>query len=155
MKKAKVKAISYRDEANLLELFLSSQEKYIFVHGIYYSPDKVPKELDFETHIGWVIDSVLVGIPDDMMWGEYLCRFYLRNAAKEFIEFYDTLYGQQEYSIPILIHNVGEKDLIIKFEGCSETWIIKAGESNNIIPYVSKGEDEGVEKNQNYKNINM
>ena len=76
-----------------------------------------------------------------------MCRFYLRNAAKEFIEFYDTLYGQQEYSIPILIHNVGEKDLIIKFEGCSETWIIKAGESNNIIPYVSKGEDEGVEKN--------
>ena len=45
---------------------------------------------------------------------------------------HDTLYGQQDYSLSILIHNATDKELEVKFEGNNNITIIDVGEEKII-----------------------
>lgn len=47
------------------------------------------------------------------------------------IEFYNTLYRQQDYSRRILVHKI---PLVIQFEGFRAAWTILTGESKMITP---------------------
>ena len=66
-----------------------------------------------------------------------VCR-YFPNAK---VEFYDTLYGQQDYSTPMLIHNTGKRDLVVGFQMYPYEWKIEPGTSKHIMPY--QVEEEG------------
>lgn len=128
----------YQDEANLIELYLGMEEQHNFAKGFYYNEEKKTEELYDDMHVGTFTDTILIGTYKDSIWGEYVCRYYYRDTD---IEFYDTLYGQQDYSTPMLIHNVGKTDLRICFERYDRHWTIKPGESKRIIPYQPDGAD--------------
>lgn len=136
--KAELKKIPYRDESNLIELYLSLEDNDYFGKGIYYDTDKKPYELEKKVHIGTFQDSVLIKCPDCKNLQElFVCRYF----PNGYVEFYDTLYGQQDYSTPMLIHNTGKNPLIICFQFYPHKWTIASGESKYIIPFCSEGAD--------------
>lgn len=117
----------YLDEANLIELYFNLSEPLFFCRGIYYDDEKRPHELTADLHLGYVQNTVLIGMRE----GDYLCRYYLQGPA---IMFYNTFYNQQDYCIPFLIHNIGKRDIEILFEDDTRTWTIPAGENKKIYP---------------------
>ena len=126
-------------EKNIIELYLSMDERHCFAKGFYWDVDGEKHELGATVHVGMLVDSVLIGIEERALFGEFLCRYFLRSR----IEFYDTLYSQQDYSIPMLIHNTsGEKDLVVKFERYDKTWTIAPGGTKCIVPFTPLGADE-------------
>ena len=127
------------DAADLIELYLSMDDNYYFCKGFYYNSEKKAYELYTYIHVSFTVDSCLIGTNEGIQWGNFVCRYYLSGDR---ITFYNTLYHQQDYSIPMLIHNNGTSDLIICFEGFSETWTIRPGEAKRIIPYNPAGADE-------------
>lgn len=138
MEEARIIEIEPLDEANLIELYLSLMEDNHFAAGFYYDANRKPHELVEYVHVGMFTDSVLIGTYEEVMYDEYVCRYYWRDTC---IEFYDTIYGQQDYSTPMLIHNTGKSDLIIRFEAYPKLWTIKPGESKKIVPFSPVGAD--------------
>ena len=138
MEEAEVIEIVPLDEANLIEMYLSMEEDNYFAAGYYYDTDRKAHELVEYVHVGMFTDSVLIGTYEEVVYDEYMCRYFLR---ENYIEFYDTLYGQQDYSTPMLIHNTGKSDLIIRFEAYPKVWTIKPGESKRIVPFSPEGAD--------------
>lgn len=134
-----LKELKYKEEPELIELFLSNEEADKFCKGIYYDQDKKPYDLVGYTHVGMFVDTFLIGIKEMAELDEFVCRYYIK---KEDIEFYDTLYGQQDYSTRMLIHNEGTTPLVIKFEFMKAHWIIQPGEEKYIIPYSLEGVDD-------------
>lgn len=138
--KAKLRKVPYQDTADLIELYLSLEDNDYFGKGFYYDANKQPHELREYVHVGMFQDSVLVGfVPEDELRG-YVCRYF----PNEQVEFYSTLYGQQDYSTPMLIHNTGKDDLIVRFQMYPHAWTISPGESKYIKPFEPDGAD-GIE----------
>lgn len=128
----------YREEAELIELYLSLDDNCNFCKGFYYDCNKEKHELFPYIHVGLVVDTALVGIKERIEECDFLCRYYI---WPDKIEFYNTIYQQQDYSVPILVHNNGSQNLIVCFEFMNVTWTIKPGESKRIVPYRLDGAD--------------
>ena len=111
---------------NLIELFFNDED-YQFDGGIYYDDNATPHELSEYVHAGMFQDSVLVCFADDYFIT--VCRYFPLGSA---IEFYDTLYHQQSYITPMLIHNRGQSLLTIRFQGHRSAWEIPPGECVRI-----------------------
>lgn len=133
-REAKMSEPCYLDEANLIELFLSD-EGYQFCAGFYYDEMKNPHKLHEYVHVGMFQDSVLIHFGDNP--GDTACRYF---PFGNVIEFYDTLYHQQPYEIPMLIHNQGCESLTIRFQGFRQRWSIEPGAQTRIIPPTKKTE---------------
>lgn len=131
--KAKLKDTPICSNQNTIELYLSLDEKYNFAKGFYWDNNGESHELEADIHEGTFVDTVLIGYPEENLWGNYVCRYYLNNRN---VEFYDTLYHQQEYNTPMLIHNTSKnKKLTICFEGYDKQWTVLPGDSKEIIPF--------------------
>ena len=59
-----------------------------------------------------------------------MCQYFPRREA---IEFYNTLYEQQNVTIPMVIHNTGKKDLEIGFQMYPYIWIISQGQKKVVM----------------------
>lgn len=129
---ADIKEPIFQDEANLIELYLADNDGYYFEKGYLYDEKKVIHTLAPYLNIGMFQDSVLLGVAGEDEWDNYACRFFPQWGG---IEFYDTLYHQQDYELPILIHNIGTTKLTVRFQGMKVIWTIPPGESKRIIPY--------------------
>lgn len=99
------------DTGELIELYLSEEGNH-FCKGTYWDREGTAHPLAASMHLGMVVDSCLIGDAECME--RFYCRYYVQGPRD--IEFYDTLYGQQEYVIPLLIHNCGTIPLEIRFE---------------------------------------
>ena len=129
---AEPKAPVYQDDAELIELYLCDQN-YQFAAGYYYDADKQPHPLTDSVHLGTFHDSVLIFQSDN--FANCVCRYYPLGST---VEFYDTIYQQQDYSRRILIHNTGSTPLTIRFQGFQASWIIQPGETEMITPPKNK-----------------
>lgn len=123
MEKTELKEVLYQDEANLIELYMSLEDDNYFGAGVYYDAEKKIYELREYVHLGMFQDSVLIHLAEKEM--VTACRYF---PTGNYVEFYDTLYGQQDYSTPMLIHNTGKKELPIRFQMYPHVWTIKPGE---------------------------
>lgn len=130
----------YRDEADLIELYLNDEDTR-FCKGFYYDADKKPHELACYVHVGTFVDTCLIHLAEEEFMGDTACRYYLRSGS---VEFYDTLYHQQDYSRRMLIHNTSKHPMKIKFERFSSVWTIAPGGEKYIVPYCAEGADEEV-----------
>lgn len=128
----------YQDTSNLIELYLSD-EGHRFCKGFYYDEDKQPHELVCWIHVGMFVDSCLIFLHRPQTLGTIVCRYYIRSDS---VEFYDTLYQQQEYSIPILIHNQTPKPMRVRFEFFDAVWTIPPWDRKIITPYSYDGTDD-------------
>lgn len=133
---AELKEVTYQDAANLIEMYMSLEDNNYFGDGFYYDENKVPHALSEYVHVGMFQDSVLIHLAEKEM--VTACRYF---PMGNYVEFYDTLYGQQDYSTPMLIHNTGKKELPIRFQMYPHVWTIKPGESKRIIPFNPEGAD--------------
>lgn len=127
---AEPKAPIYQDDAELIELYLCDQN-YQFAAGFYYDADKQPHQLKDSVHLGNFQDSVLIFESDN--FSNCVCRYFPFGST---VEFYNTLYQQQDYSRRILIHNTGAIPLTIQFQGFKDTWTIQPGAFQMIMPPV-------------------
>lgn len=134
---AEIKPPIYQDDAELIELYLCDENSQ-FAAGYYYDGEKQPHTLIGSVHLGTFQDSVMVCLAEEP--GVCTCRFFPMGHT---IEFYNTLYGQQDYSRRILIHNTGKSPLVIQFEGFQATWTIQTNESKMIMPFCADGADPG------------
>lgn len=134
---AEIKPPIYQDDAELIELYLCDENSQ-FAAGYYYDDEKQPHTLIGSVHLGTFQDSVMVCLEEEP--GICTCRFFPKGHT---IEFYNTLYGQQDYSRRILVHNTGKSPLLIQFEGFRATWTILPGESKWIQPFCADGADPG------------
>ena len=130
----------YRDEADLIELYLTD-ENTRFCKGFYYDAEKKPHELACEVHVGTFVDTCLIYLTEKGLTGKTVCRYYLHPST---VEFYDTLYRQQDYSRRMLIHNTSRSPMEIKFERFPSAWTIASGGEKYIVPYCADGADEEV-----------
>lgn len=71
-----------------------------------------------------VVDSCLIFDPREGP-ERFYGRYYLQSPGE--VEFYDTLYGQQDYSVPMLIHNCGTIPLAISLEGYGQMGKVDPG----------------------------
>lgn len=121
----------------LVELYLMEDGDH-FCKGIYWDARRAAHPLELLRHVGMVVDSCLLRDP----CGEperFYCRYYLELPEK--VEFYDTLYGQQDYSIPILIHNCGTIPLHILLAIYGEVGTVDPGKAALFrLDCSSKGE---------------
>lgn len=131
-KEAEMATTKFLDEANIIELYLCD-EGYQFCAGFYYDENKRPHELHESVHLGMFQDSVIIYLGDDI--SNSACRYFPFGHT---IEFYDTIYHQQPYDLPMLIHNQGCNPLTIRFEGHSKTWTIYPFEDERIVPPMKK-----------------
>lgn len=141
--RAEIKEVPHKEAADLIELYMSYEDSYYFGKGFYYDSKKEIHELRIYIHDGWFQDSVLLFL-DDGLKSNCVCR-YFPNTKIELnakIKFYDTLYGQQDYSIPMLIHNTGKRELTIGFQRYPHEWKIEPGTSKYIVPYQAELEQE-------------
>ena len=128
----------YLDEADVIEMYLNNDNAQ-FCNGFYYDYEKYPHQLGYVVHVGMFQDSVLIRREDSLM-GEFVCRYFPRNSR---VTFYDTIYRQQDYATPMVIHNTGEIPLKIEFAGFCAKWTILPGESKSIQPFCADGADPG------------
>lgn len=132
----------YQDEAELIELYLNDEDTR-FCKGFYYDADKKPHELACYVHVGTFVDTCLIHLAEEEFMGDTACRYYLRSGS---VEFYDTLYHQQDYSRRMLIHNTSKLPMKIKFERFKAVWTIAPGDKKYIMPYCADGADEEEEE---------
>ena len=138
LEEAQLKEPVFLDEEDVIELYLST-EGYQFAKGFYYDGQRQPHPLASTVHLGMFKDSVLIHKADDPM-GEFVCRYFPKGSN---VTFYDTIYGQQDYETPMVIHNTGDIPLRIEFEGFRATWTIPPGESKRIQPFCADGANPG------------
>lgn len=132
----------YQDAVDLIELYLSDEGNR-FVKGFYYDADKAPHELEAFVHEGLIVDSCLVHFADDFITG-IVCRYFIQ---PETIEFYDTLYHQQEYNTPILIHNCSDKPMKVEFPFSIDVWTIEPWSDMRIEPPTMHRKEAEAENN--------
>lgn len=131
----------YLDEADVIELYLSTNAQFRFCTGFVYDADKKPHELECSAHAGTFQDSCLIRMktfPYDTV-----CRYF---PSRYSIEFYNTIYNQQDYSRRLLIHNVGKDYLTVSFECFNAEWKIAPGDKRWITPYDKTGADDTFEE---------
>jgi len=119
-----------------IELYLSDKGAR-FDRGCHYDERGGEHPLDCFVHVGMVADSCLI-YPKGEWDGMALCRYFPRQDG---VEFYDTLYGQQDYSTPLRIHNVGSTPLRVRFQFYPPVWTVLPGEQTDILPYCAEGAD--------------
>jgi len=129
---ADLKPVKHLKVKNTIELYLSMKAKFHFVKGFYYDNEGTPYELIEHPHLGTFVDSVLIAAKDREQYFDYMCRYFMHADS---IEFYNTIYGQQPYETPIIIHNLDDADMTIKREFRKESWVIPAGESAQFVPF--------------------
>lgn len=134
----------YQDEAELIELYLNDEDTR-FCKGFYYDADKKPHELYCDVHVGTFTDTCLIRLVEDEFMRATVCRYYLQYGS---VEFYNTLYKQQDYSRRMLIHNTSRHPMPVKFEGFPAVWTIEPGEKKYIMPYCTEGADEEDEEEE-------
>lgn len=134
---AELPKYKYLDAANLIELHLNDSD-YNFCKGAYYDAESKPHDLSCLVHLGTFQDSCLIRPVDDALFGEFACRYFPHFSG---VEFYDTLYHQQDYSTQMLIHNTARQPLRIKFDRFPAVWTIQPGEAKYIMPYDATGAD--------------
>lgn len=120
----------YQDAAELIELYIND-EMNCFCKGFYYDENKQPEELFSMTHLGMVVDSCLICTKEGVFFSSPICRYFIRNNG---VEFYDTLYNQQDYSTKMLIHNTADVAMTISFEFSDVIYEIAPGESVEFYP---------------------
>ncbi len=136
MEKTELKDTLICSNKNTIELYLSMDDNYHFGKGFYCDNNGKTYELTPYIHIGTFTDTVLIGIQEAR---KCMCRYYFQSDS---IEFYNTIYHQQDYSKSMLIHNTSKnKPLLICFEGYDRQWTIAPGESKRIIPFNPIGAD--------------
>lgn len=113
---------------NIIELYLKDTGSK-FSKGFFYDEDGQVHELGRHVASGMFTNSVLVHLVESP--GEFACRYYPSAAG---IEFYDTIYRQQDYSRDMVIHNVGEEPLTIRFQRGEEVIVLAPGETKQITP---------------------
>ena len=131
------KEAAFMYEEDRIELFLSDRGNR-FVRGYWHGPEGERQELDCYVHLGMFTDSCLI-YPAHEWDGMALCRYFPREYG---VEFYDTLYKQQDYSTPLHIHNTGNDPLQVRFQFFDACWTIPPGENRVILPYCNKGADK-------------
>ena len=120
----------YTNSSDLIELFLNDKRNH-FCKGIYYDENKCPHELFDVVNVGMFVDSCLISLEDDGFYSDIVCRYFIKSSD---IEFYDTLYNQQDYSTKMKIHNTAEVPLTITFEWSDVSYEIPSGECIEFIP---------------------
>jgi len=130
----------YLDEAEVIELYLTNDSHYKFCTGFYYDGDKKPSELVCHVHAGTLQDSCLITLKESP--GVITCRYF---PFRYSLEFYNTIYRQQDYSRRLFIHNVGKDTLTVSFERFKAEWRIAPGDKRWITPYDKTGADETYE----------
>lgn len=117
------------ETGEVIELYLSEEGNH-FCKGTYWDGEKTAHPLAASMHLGMAEDSCLIGEKDCMqrIW----CRYYVRGPRD--IQFYDTLYRQQDDSIPLLIHNCGTIPLKIHFESGGPEGRVLPGERLLLCP---------------------
>lgn len=138
LEQTKMPLPEYQDEAELIELYLNDEDTR-FCKGFYYDAEKKPHELSCYLHVGTFVDTCLIHLAEDEFMCDTACRYYLRSGS---VEFYDTLYHQQDYSRRMLIHNTSQYPMRIKFEHFKAVWTIAPGSGMYITPYCADGADE-------------
>lgn len=112
-------------KGELIELYLMEENDH-FAKGTYWDARGTAHPLGVSRHLGTVVDSCLL-YREDGEPGQYYGRYYLESPGE--VEFYDTLYGQQDYSVPILIHNCGTIPLTISLEGYGQAGTVDPGKA--------------------------
>lgn len=100
-------------QGELIELYLTDEGDH-FCKGIYWDPQGGAHPLAVSRHVGMVVDTCLLCEAEGDLERIY-GRYYLQSPGE--VEFYDTLYGQQDYAVPMLLHNCGTTPLEICREG--------------------------------------
>lgn len=113
---------------NIIELYLKDTGSK-FSKGFFYDEDGQAHELGRHVSAGMFTNSCLVHLVESP--GEFVCRYFPQYGG---IEFYNTIYRQQDYSRDMVIHNVGEKPLAIKFERSENVVVLAPGETKQITP---------------------
>lgn len=126
----------YQDDAELIELYLCDEGDQ-FCAGFYYDAEKKPHKLECSVHVGTFTDSCLIQLAERP--GVFVCRYFPHGRS---VEFYNTLYRQQDYSRRLLIHNAAARPLRVEFERFSHVWTIMPGEAKMIMPFCSDGADK-------------
>jgi len=127
----------FRSATDLIELFLTDEGDR-FAKGYYYAAAGQPHELVAYTHEGLLVDTCLVHfLKEDLMCG-IACRYYI---DLEKVEIYNTLYGQQNYGRPILIHNNSSEPMTVEFEMFAGTWTIEPWGEKTIVPFTNANSD--------------
>ncbi len=120
----------YQDSAQLIELFIND-EMNRFCKGFYYDENKEPHMLDCFTNYEMNETCGHVHIWENNRISETVCRFYIHEKG---IEFYDTLYHQQDYSKKMLIHNTADNPITISFQFSDVSYVIAPGGSIEFMP---------------------
>ena len=128
LKPAEKPTYTFLDKSDFIELYINNYGDH-FCKGYYYDNNKTPYELDCYVNVGMFQDSCLIKIADDPFMENIVCRYFPKRNG---IQFYDTLYHQQDYSTPILIHNTADEPIDISFEWSDEMIVIPEGESELI-----------------------
>ena len=117
-----------RKANNLLELWLGKGD-HRFGKGVLYDADGTPHVLTLTVHLGAMRDSFLICHRDSP---SITVSRYFKGYRR--IEFYDTIYGQQDYTTPMLVHNTADYPLTIKFQFSDVEYRIAPGGGLLIHP---------------------
>ena len=126
------------EKRGLIELFLHDRGER-FGRGIYHDPLGGCHRLECQIHMGMFTDSCLIQVAEGPGWGVCACRYFPREDG---VEFYDTLYNEQDYSTPMRIHNTGKTPLRVRFQFYDPVWTVPPGGSRELFPYRAEGADE-------------
>lgn len=127
--KCNVREPEYLEESNLLELFLSLDDRSYFSRGFYYDENGKPHEVSYRQHVSMTVDSVLLSVDDMERGGQFIARYFMYPHA---VEFYESLYSHKNKRPLLLIHNTGRHPLKVKVG--KERWTIQPGEQQRLIP---------------------
>lgn len=130
MEPATIRPPELRNSKGLIELYLTNEEER-FAKGYYYDCDGQAHELFAYIHVGMVVDTCLIHFAADDVLNGIVCRYYI---SLDEVEFYNTIYRQQDYSSPILIHNNSAEPMIIKFEWSFSRWEIPPWGEETVFP---------------------
>ena len=136
---ADMNVVSCQEQSNLIELFMSVEDDYRIGKGFYYDSQKTAHELNADVHVGMFQGSVLLYYEQENAPCEYVCRYFPTDNG---IELYDTLYGQQDYTTPMHIHNTGQQALMVSFPSYGHVWTVDVGASKRIMPLLPDGMEE-------------
>lgn len=117
-----------RNASNLIELWLGTGD-HRFDKGVHYDAAGLPHILQLSIHLGTMRESFLICHMDNP--GNIVARYF---SGFQGIEFYDTIYGQQDYSTPIWVHNTADYELSIRFQFAKVEHRIAPGEELLIHP---------------------
>ena len=118
----------FREAKNILELWLGKGD-HRFGKGVHYDTDGNPHVLQLSIHLGTIRDSFLICHEDNP--GIIVARYF---SGYQGVEFYDTIYGQQDYTAPMLIHNTADYELSIRFQFAKVEHRIEPGGEHLIHP---------------------